>query len=61
MESLASGIESEPVQDDMKGIEQWIHGANKKKKKMSKKDRKKSSTIGHHVSNQGISNPLILR
>ena len=55
MESLASGIESEPVQENMKGINQWIQSTNKKKKKMSKRDRKKSSTAGiggrgHQVS-----------
>ena len=50
VESLASGIESEPVNDNMKGIDQWIHGANKKKKRMSKRDRKKSSTVTPHVS-----------
>ena len=55
MESLASGIESEPVQENMKGINQWIQSSNKKKKKISKRDRKKSSTAGlggrgHQVS-----------
>ena len=57
MESLASGIESEPVQENMKGINQWIQSTNKKKKKMSKRDRKKSSSAGlsgrgHQVSLQ---------
>ena len=57
MESLASGIESEPVQENMKGINQWIQSTNKKKKKMSKRDRKKSSSAGlsgrgHQVSHQ---------
>ena len=52
MESLASGIESEPVRarnDNMKGIDEWVHGAGKKKKRMSKRDRKKSSTIRSQV------------
>ena len=50
VESLASGMESEPIHENMKGIDQWIHGANKKKKRMSKRDRKKSSTVTPHVS-----------
>lgn len=49
MESLASGIESEPANANMKGIDEWIHGAGKRKKRMSKRDRKKSSTHGMHV------------
>ena len=49
MDSMASGIESEPVDDNMSGIEKWIH-AGKKKKRMSKRDRKKSSSAAHHVS-----------
>ena len=38
MESLASGIESEPVRtkgDNMKGIDEWIYGAGKKKNRKS--------------------------
>ena len=46
---MASGIESEPVDDNMSGIEKWIH-AGKRKKRMSKRDRKKSSSAAHHVS-----------
>ena len=52
MDSLASGIESEPVRTrhgNMKGIDEWIHGAGKKKKRMSKRDRKKSSAIRNQV------------
>ena len=52
MESLASGIESEPVRtrdDKMKGIDEWIHGAGKKKRRMSKRERKKSSAIRNQV------------
>ena len=55
MESLASGIDSEPVfsaNESMRGIENWINGAGKKQKRMSvkKRDRKKSSAYGNHVS-----------
>ena len=53
MDSLASGFESGPAR---KTDEQtsWgdglIHGAGKKKRRLSKKDRKKSSTYAKQVS-----------
>ena len=46
MESLASGIESETART---ADENMNYGAGKKKKRMSKKNRKKSSTYGKQV------------
>ena len=63
MESLASGVESEPVRarnDKMKGIDEWVHGAGKKKKRMSKRDRKKSSTIRSQVCWKNIRDYFVL-
>ena len=62
MESLASGIESEPVRtkgDNMKGIDEWIYGAGKKKNRKSKRDRKKSSTIRNQVGWIAILNHFV--
>ena len=63
MESLASGMDSEPVfsgNENMRGIENWINGAGKKKKRLSvkKRDRKKSSTHGNHVSSKTFASEL---
>ena len=47
MESLASGIESETLRNTDGNTN---HGAGKKKKRMSKRSRKKSSMHERHVS-----------
>ena len=53
MDSLASGFESGPAHktdEHMRWGDGQIHGAGKKKRRLSKKDRKKSSTYGKQVS-----------
>ena len=53
MDSLASGFESGPAHktdEHMRWGDGLIHGAGKKKRRLSKKERKKSSTYGKQVS-----------
>ena len=52
MDSLASGFESGPAHktdEYMRRGDGLIHGAGKKKRRLSKKERKKSSTYGKQV------------